>query len=243
MPLRARLARWSDDLLIDRHPRLGARLFDLVGANREPEMALLPRLCRRDRVSIDVGAKIGAYARRMLPLSAHVHAFEPNPRAARFLARTNCLRTTVHQLALGAGSGNAELRIPHDATGRSLAGRATIAPANTLGGLGTTSLPVRCDSLDRLAAAGILGSVPVGFIKIDVEGHERAVIAGAAALLRRDRPVLLIEANAAHGGDVPGLIVDLAAFDYRRFALIGNDLRRLPAVEPSPSENIVFIPA
>ncbi len=48
---------------------------------------------------------------------------------------------------------------------------------------------VPCTTLDALAAELPL---PVGLLKIDVEGLERAVIAGAAELLRRDRPVLLI---------------------------------------------------
>jgi FkbM family methyltransferase len=38
----------------------------------------------------------------------------------------------------------------------------------------------------------------VGFIKIDVEGHELAVINGATTLLTTQRPLLLIEIEARH---------------------------------------------
>jgi hypothetical protein len=34
---------------------------------------------------------------------------------------------------------------------------------------------------------------PVGFMKLDVEGHELAALRGAERILERDRPVLLVE--------------------------------------------------
>lgn len=38
----------------------------------------------------------------------------------------------------------------------------------------------------------------VGFIKIDVEGHELAVLKGATSLINRCRPVLLVECEERH---------------------------------------------
>ena len=38
----------------------------------------------------------------------------------------------------------------------------------------------------------------VGFMKIDVEGHEESVIIGAEQTIRRCRPILLIEAENRH---------------------------------------------
>jgi hypothetical protein len=71
-------------------------------------------------------------------------------------------------------------------------------------------------TLDALAAELPL---PVGLLKIDVEGLERAVIAGAAELLRRDRPVLLVE---IYGGvdsnpDPEGTVEDIRAHGYEPF--------------------------
>jgi hypothetical protein len=42
---------------------------------------------------------------------------------------------------------------------------------------------------------------PVGFIKIDVEGHELSVIKGATALIRRDSPIILVELEDRHRPD------------------------------------------
>lgn len=75
---------------------------------------------------------------------------------------------------------------------------------------------VPCTTLDALAAELPL---PVGLLKIDVEGLERAVIAGAAELLRRDRPVLLVEiyGGAASNPDPERTIADIRAYGYEPF--------------------------
>jgi hypothetical protein len=52
---------------------------------------------------------------------------------------------------------------------------------------------------------------PVGFIKVDVEGHEFAVLRGAERILREDRPVLLVESAGLHNPASPGDVLALAA--------------------------------
>jgi hypothetical protein len=60
-------------------------------------------------------------------------------------------------------------------------------------GAGTAQVKVR--TLDTA-----LGDAPVHGIKIDVEGHEMRVIMGAENLLRRAKPWLCVEFNAAYAG-------------------------------------------
>jgi FkbM family methyltransferase len=59
----------------------------------------------------------------------------------------------------------------------------------------TGEMTVATACLDDLALP------PCGFIKIDVEGHEAAVLRGASRLIARDRPVLLIELEQRHTGE------------------------------------------
>jgi FkbM family methyltransferase len=75
---------------------------------------------------------------------------------------------------------------------------------------------VPCTTLDALVAELHLS---VGLLKIDVEGLERSVIAGAATLLRRDRPVLFVEiyGGAASNSDPNGTVRDLEAYGYTPF--------------------------
>ena len=53
----------------------------------------------------------------------------------------------------------------------------------------------------------------IGFIKIDVEGHEELVLHGAEGILERDRPNLMIEIEERHN---PGAIERTAAWFERR---------------------------
>src|SRR5947208_1003151 len=66
----------------------------------------------------------------------------------------------------------------------------------------------------------------VGFIKIDVESHELAVLEGAAATLARHTPNLLIECNEEHQPDaVERLGAWLDAHEYSAVFVDGRELR------------------
>jgi hypothetical protein len=73
----------------------------------------------------------------------------------------------------------------------------------------------------------------VDFIKIDVEGHELAVIDGAMETIRHNRPVLVIEASQATLGPLTNRLDPLG---YRQFVLA--DLTGKAGSEG----NYIFIP-
>jgi hypothetical protein len=68
----------------------------------------------------------------------------------------------------------------------------TLSPNNALGGALYRELSVAARRLDEIDLP------PVGFVKIDVEGHEEAVLRGGEHLLRRDRPIYMIEIEERH---------------------------------------------
>ena len=70
----------------------------------------------------------------------------------------------------------------------------------------------------------------IDFIKIDVEGAEEAVIAGMLATLRRDRPLLVLEFNAARARDPGALLATLCAIygTPRHLDLHGNVFETTP---------------
>ncbi len=51
----------------------------------------------------------------------------------------------------------------------------------------------------------------VDFIKIDAEGAEEAIVEGMLATLRRDKPLLVLEFNAARAHDPGALLATLGA--------------------------------
>jgi hypothetical protein len=83
-------------------------------AGHEPEAALLPTLCDRARVWVDVGANLGGYTLLLRKLSARVIAYEPNPDLAARLNRVFRLSRSVEvrRCALSDISGAAMLRVP-----------------------------------------------------------------------------------------------------------------------------------
>lgn len=239
-------------MLLRHFPRLLHWLGRLTGANREAEMALLDILCDARRTSIDVGAKTGMYAWRLLAHSAAVTAFEPNPELAHLLRAVFGRRMAVYETALSDRQGTATLRLPASPPGRLKmggmlkTGRGTIEAANTLADIGGPArrFEVATRRLDDYALKD------VGFIKIDVEGHEMAVLAGAGETIGRCRPNLLVEANDSHA---PGAVGRMAAWaeaaGYRVCFLAGNALHSLGEEEIAASgtgggaiENFILLP-
>ena len=229
------------DILLRHFPRLLHWLGRLTGANREAEMALLDILCDTGCASIDVGAKTGMYSYRLLAHSAAVTAFEPNPDHARLLRAVFGGHIEIHETALSDKEGTATLRLPAAESGMLKAGRGTIEEANRLASMGgaAKSFQVATRRLDDYAIAD------VGFIKIDVEGHEMAVLHGASETIRRCRPRLLVEANDTHA---PGAVDRLAewaeAAEYDVFYLSGNALHSLSnnGRPPETIENFILLP-
>lgn len=201
----------------------------------EPELHLLPRLCSRDRWSVDVGANTGVYSWHMARWSAGVTAFEPQPALARMLERAFGGRVAVERVALSDTPGEAVLRVPVD---RHQDGRATIEPQNDLARLTVRELVVPRRRLDSYRLP------PVGLIKIDVEGHELAVLSGASGILRRDRPSLIIEAEDRHRPGAFDSIRDyLRGFGYRPHVCRGGGLVPVEAwgVGAMAGVNFVFL--
>jgi FkbM family methyltransferase len=156
----------------------------------EPELALLPFLADRNKLSLDIGANKGVYSWMLARCSRKVHAFEPNPKLFRILSRIAGGRITVSPYALADVSGTAMLRIPgSDRQGYSNQGSSlsAVKVSNNY-----AEIEVETRRLDDLALRDI------GFMKIDVEGFEQAVLAGAADTIRRERPNLLIEMEQRH---------------------------------------------
>lgn len=181
-------------------PRLVFQLRKLARANYEREMELLDVLCDRARTGIDIGAKVGMYTYRIRARSSDVIAFEPIPLFNRMLrAVFHGKRGRVEPYAVSRTRGTATMRLPYDQDGSHLQfGRSTIDPANSLQHeevARVEELEVETRALDEYELDN------VGFIKIDVEGHELAVLDGGERTIARSRPNLLIECNNDHQPD------------------------------------------
>jgi FkbM family methyltransferase len=166
----------------------------LTGAPGGP--AILEKFCSPGTTAIDVGANIGRWAVQMAKLvgqAGALIAFEPNPVIANSLRKTfrvNGLRhAEAHALALSDAIGDATLYVNASDTKIVDSGISSLERQEP----GSTPVTVRTIALDHFLEGK---KIPrVSFIKIDVEGHEHRVLAGARATLQEHRPALLIEAG------------------------------------------------
>jgi FkbM family methyltransferase len=193
--------------------------------NMESELWLVPRLLSEGDVAIDVGANIGIWSLQLARFTKHVHAFEPNPICLRQLARVLPPRVTVHRCALSDHVGTTALRFDPDNTGVG-----TIEQANQLqDNPGIKHVDLVEVEVTRLDTFDFVG---VALIKIDVEGHEEAVLRGAQGIIRRDRPTIITEVEERHN---PGGLRRIRALfrdmDYVGAALDDGGLRYLEQIE------------
>jgi FkbM family methyltransferase len=214
----------AEPFLYRRMPRLVFLMRRLKRANYEREMELLDVLCDRNRPGIDVGAKIGMYTYRIRRHSSEVIAFEPIPMFNRILrAVFEGKRGRIEPYAVSNQRGTATLRMPYGHDGKPKFGRSTIDSTNLFDPeiiSRTEEIEVETRRLDDYDLPD------VGFIKIDVEGHEVAVLEGAVTTLARHRPNLLIECNEEHQPDaVKRLGAWLEAHEYNAVFVDGRELR------------------
>jgi FkbM family methyltransferase len=172
---------------------------------REIEEDLLPAVVDPARAAVDVGAHAGAYTVRLARIVPKVFAFEPDSEMAGLLRRAAPRNVVVSSDALSDTAGRKIFRVPVEA-GHVSVTLGSLAPVDSES---TIEREVQTSTLDRLAGEDI------GFVKIDVEGHEAEVLAGGRELLRRRRPVLLLEANGAD--ELARLTAFFAGHDYAGF--------------------------
>jgi FkbM family methyltransferase len=139
------------------------------------------------RVFIDVGANVGTWSAWLGPRFGRGHAIEPDPDALAGLRAVVPANVEVHPY--GAWDRAETLRFSRFAASVHTSAYFTDHGINTGPSTGSVELP--CLPLDSLAIEG-----PVDFLKCDTEGAEVAVLRGAAGLIARDRPWLLIEVHS-----------------------------------------------
>jgi FkbM family methyltransferase len=158
-------------------------------------MALVPE----DRVAIDAGANFGVYCWYIAQRATEVHAFEPQPHHFRRLVKSEPGNVKVHPEALSDHDGVASLQVPlkdGEASLRELSG-----PVRSL------EVPLR--TLDSY------GFRDIGFFKIDVEGHEEALLHGSIETLRRSDATVFVEIEERHNpGGLDRIVAWLAEIGY-----------------------------
>ncbi|MBB6173430.1 FkbM family methyltransferase [Nocardiopsis mwathae] len=198
-------------------------LTGLAGYDREALACFLAVLEHaRPGSVLDVGANMGLYAALAAARTRRrVYAFEPAPdtaATARAVAAANGLGIEVVELAASnhGGTGHLHLSMASDASNSLVPG---FRPA-----LGR--IEVEVDTLSHWRERA--GTAPA-VIKIDTEGNEPDVIAGALEILRRFRPFVFCAVLPDQGIE-ERLMALLEPVDYQWYRLVGA-----PPYPPRPA--------
>lgn len=182
----------------------------------EKEIHLLPNLVDRARHAIDVGANKGVYTYRLSQLCSKVYAYEANPKLLKILEKVSFKNVEIRGIALSNHSGFAELRIPQK-NGRFSNQGSSLNPLKVKDhykGLNVQTRKLDDENLHE-----------IGFIKIDVEGHELAVLEGAKETLQREKPNLLIEVEEKHTQEkLETLHQKIESYGYQGFFCLDQEL-------------------
>jgi FkbM family methyltransferase len=164
---------------------------------------------------VDIGANVGnhsIFAGKFMGAD-RVLAFEPNPAAyipLKCNIGLNALERVVQHFPLGLSDNP---------------GRASFSTPN--GNLGGTRLSDSADGEFEIARGDDVIEGPVGFIKLDAEGMELAVLSGLSKTIEKNRPSMFVEVESK---SIPGFVdfVRAASYDfaedYSRYAGVTNFL-------------------
>ncbi|HVX91800.1 MAG TPA: FkbM family methyltransferase [Xanthobacteraceae bacterium] len=204
------------DFIVDLADLVGYEIA--IGRMEWREIALMIDACRRlaPDVFLDVGANIGLYScvlgrRRLVP---KIMAFEPDRRNCASLRRNLALNdllgtAEVFEAAVGAGPGRATL-VPAGDDNRGM---------SKIGTAGPDAYDVEVVALDDVIR---LEGRPI-VVKVDVEGYEQQVLAGAARLFAYNRGFAQIEAR---DDDLARAVIDrMTSFGWRFLERYGLDVR------------------
>jgi len=151
---------------------------------------LFGHLVRPGDRCVDVGANVGVHTVRLARLvgrDGEVIAIEPDPDVVRRTRRNVVLNDlpNVRVISAAASERPGELRLYRPSAQDTNRARASLMRHPYLTGA-TATVPV-------VTLDDVCDGAPVALIKIDVEGHEAAVVRGAADTISRHAPSIVFE--------------------------------------------------
>jgi FkbM family methyltransferase len=170
------------------------------------------QVCRSFDTAIDVGAHVGLWSYNLARAFKHVEAFEPVPSHRDcFAINVKAPNVVMHACALGAADGRVAMKSDPVSSGDT-----QVTPGDEIDLL----------TLDSFAIKN------VDLIKIDCEGYEENVVAGAVDTIAEWRPTIIVEQKrdmAARFGLEPlGAVKLLESMGYRIVDNLGGDFIMVP---------------
>jgi FkbM family methyltransferase len=187
---------------------------------------LADRFVASGAVTVDVGASWGLFSyhlARRVGKAGTLFSFEPHPANRPALEKLARARPQVRFRAAAVSdvAGRADMQVPV------FGGRHVTAQSSIAHGFdGQDSVRVERFSVPTVRLDDELGGIPIDFIKVDVEGHEVSVLRGAAQVLRKYLPPMLIEIEQRHlDHPIADVFAEITDLGYSLFFIDGQALR------------------
>ncbi len=227
---------------------LKKRLKRAIRKGYEKELKIIDKFADKSKDAIDIGVYRGVYSYKLSHNFKNIHSFEPNPLLFPYLEKNlkKILKNVnLYNLALSDKSGEAELKLP--IRSKSIfkdnieelykLGAATMHPNNNI--IEYEKFSIKTAKLDDIKIEN-----KIGFIKIDVEGHEKNVLIGAESSIKKNKPVMIIEIEERHTKKpIIETINFIKKFDYNCYYLSENKMINIDEIYPkNPENNFIFLP-
>lgn len=204
----------NNDKNLKSYPQVACYAFDIItayihldGRYEVEELdflakSIFPQLAG-SRVCLDIGANIGNHSLLFAEHFQNVISFEPHPRTFKLLDFNSDLVDNITPLNIGLSDKKSTetAHFPrHNIGSTSLNLDVSTSDPELL-----EQVEFNLDKLDDIPE--VQAADKIDFVKIDVEGHEEACIAGALKTLKKHKPVIGIEILGARikNGETPAL--------------------------------------
>ena len=224
------------------------RLTRAIKKNYEKELEIVKEFSDKSKDALDIGVYRGVYSFQLAKYFKFVHSFEPNPLLFPYLNKN--LKKILNNIqlynyALSDSNGDTKLKLPlrsgsffkNNIEELYQLGAASIHSKNKFNDF--KEVIVNKKKLDDFKIRN-----KIGFIKIDVEGHEIEVINGGKETITNNMPVLLVEIEERHTqSPVIESINYINKFGYNCFYINDRKLVPIDRLENFKLENnYYFIP-
>jgi FkbM family methyltransferase len=205
--------------------------------------AFTDHFVRDGAVVVDVGASFGLFSyhlARLVGRTGTVYTFEPHPMNRVVLEKLAKARPAVNfrPVAVSDEPGSAQLQVPV------FGGRRVTAQSSLAHGFGDLEgVAVDTVSVPTVRLDDELGDRSIDFIKIDVEGHEIAVLRGASGILRKYLPPMLIEIEQRHlDYPIADVFAEITGLGYELYFVDRSGLRPIDEFDLEKHQMAAVVP-
>lgn len=204
--------------------------------SQEPELRLLQQIVNKNMTAVDIGANTGLYTYYLSIYAKTVIAFEPHTLFANFLTKAVADNVVV----INKGLSNNNIHLPFYIPLKSGHKQMNIASFNksTVQDTSYVKQMIEVVTLDSMKFTD------VGYIKIDVEGHEHEVLEGAIETIESQKPVIQVEILGKQEEKAGDQALNyIKGHGYGIYVYLDKQLREFDSVDPSRfGKNFICLP-